>query len=103
MTQVTNLALIRAQAGRSDDLGRRLAALVEPSRAEAACVNYDVHQSNTDRDLWMVYENWRSAEDLAIHFTQPHMQAFVALLPSLVEGDMDLRSFTMTSAPAQRA
>jgi quinol monooxygenase YgiN len=101
MSQVTNLALIRAVTGCSEELGRQLSALVAPSRAEAACVNYDLHRSTTDPDLWMVYENWRSADDLAAHFATPHMQAFVALLPTLVAGDIDLRSFAMVSALAK--
>lgn len=100
MTQITNIAFIRAKPGNSEALGRRLAALVEPSRQEPGCINYDLHRSNDDPELWCVYENWRSAEDLATHFALPHMQAFLADLPVLVEGELDLRRFSMTSAPA---
>lgn len=98
--QVTNIAFIRARAGRSDDLGRRLLGLVAPSRLEPGCINYDVHRSGDDADLWCVYENWRSAEDLAAHFDMPHMQTFVAELPVLVDGPLDLRRFLMMSEPA---
>lgn len=94
MSNFTNLVFIRAKAGRSEDLGKALLALVKPSRAEEACLSYDVHRSGDDPDLWMVYENWRSAGDLDSHFTLPHMQAFIARIPSLVEGELDLRSFT---------
>jgi quinol monooxygenase YgiN len=100
MTQVTNIAFIRAKAGRSEELGRRLLALVAPSRQEAGCMNYDLHRSDSDPDIWCVYENWRSADDLAAHFTLPHMQAFIADVPALVEGELDLRRFSMTSAVA---
>jgi quinol monooxygenase YgiN len=100
MTQVTNIAFIRAKSGLSEDLGRRLLALVAPSRDEAGCINYDVHRSETDPDLWCVYENWCSAQDLAAHFDLPHMAAFVADVPSLVDGELDLRRFTMVSTPA---
>ena len=100
MTKVTNIAFIRAKPGQSEELGRRLLALVAPSRQEAGCINYDLHRSDTDPDLWCVYENWRSADDLATHFTLPHMQAFIAALPALVEGELDLRRFSMISLPA---
>lgn len=100
MTTVTNIAFIRAKSGLGDDLGRRLMGLVEPSRDEAGCINYDVHRSENDPDLWCVYENWVSAEDLARHFDLPHMQAFAAEVPSLVDGDLDLRRFRMVSTPA---
>ncbi|MBR2816524.1 MAG: antibiotic biosynthesis monooxygenase [Reyranella sp.] len=100
MSHVTNIAFIRAKAGRSDALGQRLLALVEPSRREAGCINYDLHRSDTDPDLWCVYENWRSGDDLEAHFALPHMQAFVGDIPTLVDGDLDLRRFSMKSAPA---
>ena len=100
MTKVTNIAFIRAKSGQSEELGRRLLTLVAPSRQEAGCINYDLHRSDVDPDVWCVYENWRSAEDLAAHFTLPHMQAFVAVVPALVEGELDLRRFYMISLPA---
>ncbi|AOF92765.1 putative quinol monooxygenase [Sinorhizobium sp. RAC02] len=98
MSNFTNLVFIRAQSGRSADLGEALLALVAPSREEEACLSYDVHRSNDDPDLWMVYENWRSAGDLEGHFTLAHMQAFIARIPDLVEGDLDLNNFTRLSA-----
>jgi quinol monooxygenase YgiN len=100
MSQVTNIGFIRAKVGRSEAVGRRLLDLVEPSRQEPGCINYDVHRSDTDPNLWCVYENWRSAGDLMAHFGLPHMQAFVADVPSLVEGELDLRRFSMASKPA---
>lgn len=51
MSHVTNIAFIRAKAGRSDALGQRLLALVETSRREAGCINYDLHRSDPDPDL----------------------------------------------------
>jgi len=100
MTKVTNIAFIRAKSGQSEELGRRLLALVGPSRQEVGCINYDLHRSDSDPDIWCVYENWCSADDLAAHFTLPHMQAFIAAVPSLVEGELDLRRFSMISLPA---
>ena len=90
MTQLTNIAFIRAQKGRGSELGNQLLKLVAPSRAEPGCIGYIVHRSNDDPDMWCVYENWRSADDLTAHFGLP-----------LVEGNLDLRSFTMVApAPA---
>jgi quinol monooxygenase YgiN len=39
MSQVTNLAFFRARRGQSEALGAALAALVEPTRLEAGCLN----------------------------------------------------------------
>lgn len=100
MTSYTNLAFIRAQPDKTQALGHALLALVAPSRAEPGCGTYDVHRSNDDADMWMVYETWRSVADLEVHFTLPHMQDFVAKIPELVAGDLDLRAFTRMSDPA---
>jgi quinol monooxygenase YgiN len=45
-----------------------LAALVEPGRLEAGCLNYDLHRSVDDADVWFVYENWRSPEGFKSSF-----------------------------------
>ena len=102
MSQLTNLAFFRARRGQSEALGAALAALVEPTRGEAGCLTYDLHQSLENAEIWFVYENWRSADDLATHFTLPHMQAFIAVVPTIVEGELDLRRFSMVSLPARQ-
>ncbi|NPT38269.1 putative quinol monooxygenase [Paraburkholderia xenovorans] len=99
-TQLTLIAFIRAQAGLGDELGRRLGALVEPSRDEDGNINYDLHRSNDDPDVWVLYENWRAAADLTAHFEQPYMKAFVAALPEVLEGEMDLRRCAMVTQVA---
>jgi quinol monooxygenase YgiN len=100
MTEHTNLAQMRAKSGRSDDLGAALESLVAPSRAEPGCIIYQVHRSTEDPDQWMVYEVWASPADLEKHFTLPHMQAFIARVPELVEGDLDLKSFNRVGPTA---
>jgi quinol monooxygenase YgiN len=99
-SKLTLVAFLRAKPGQSEELGRRLNALVDPTRAEAGCIGYDLHRSNEDKAVWMLYENWRSAADLDAHFEMPYLKEFVARLAEVVEGDMDLRRFTMTTEPA---
>lgn len=101
MEQLTVLALMRAQPGKSDELGRRLMTLLASSRREAGCINYDVHRSNTDAHAWCVYENWRSPKDLEAHFATPAFREFVAAAPMLLDGEADLRKYTMVSTPAE--
>ncbi len=100
MEQVTNIAFIRAKPGMSEELGPRLVGLVDSSRSESGCINYDVHQSVDDEQVWCVYENWKSAEDLKSHFDMTYMRGFVDDLPALVDGGLDLRGFRMVSERA---
>jgi quinol monooxygenase YgiN len=100
MSSLTNLAFFRARAGQTQPLGSALRALVDPTRAEAECLSYDLHQSIDDGDVWFVYENWRSAEGLETHMRAPHLRAFLKVAPSFVAGDVDLRRFSMITTPA---
>jgi quinol monooxygenase YgiN len=86
----------------SSALGAALAALIGPTRGEAGCLTYDLHQSLENAEIWFVYENWRSMQDLDSHMKSMHLRAFLTAAPTLVEGDIDLRRFTMISTPATR-
>ena len=101
MAQVTNLAFFRAQRGQSEALGAALAALVKPTRLEAGCLNYDLHRSVDDADVWLVYENWRAPEGFDAHMVSEHLQTFLKATPDLVAGNIDLRRFRMISCPAR--
>ena len=54
MSQVTYLAFFRARHSQSGALGAAPAALVEATRLEAGCLNYDLHRSVDDADVWFV-------------------------------------------------
>ena len=94
---LTLLVLIPAEPGQGDALGEALKGLVAPTRAEAGNISYDAHRSNDNPDLFMMYETWESQAALDSHFQQPHMQAAMARLPELVEGELKLQGFTKIS------
>jgi quinol monooxygenase YgiN len=100
MSQLTILAFFRAKPGQTQALGTALSALVDPTRAEPECLNYDLHQSLDDADVWLVHENWRSATGLETHMRSPHLTAFLNIAPHLVAGELDIRRFSMTSTQA---
>jgi quinol monooxygenase YgiN len=76
--RVTVLAVIRARAGMEERVKQELLAMVGPTRKEAGCINYDLHQSTGDTGLFMFYENWRSQKDLDDHLAAPHFKAFAS-------------------------
>jgi quinol monooxygenase YgiN len=93
------LAFFRAKHGQTLALGSALSALVDPTRAESECINYDLHRSFDDADVWFVYENWRSAAGLEAYMRTPQLHAFLNSAPDLVAGDLDIRRFFMISTP----
>ena len=95
---LTLIAELRAKPGSEAQLGERLLQLVEPSRTEAGCINYDVHQSDDDPAHWVVYENWRSEADLDAHLKTPYLVQFAQACTALLREPMVLRKMSMRSA-----
>ncbi|PMS18843.1 antibiotic biosynthesis monooxygenase [Trinickia dabaoshanensis] len=98
--QLTVIAFMRAKPGAEEELGRRLMELVEASRQETGCLNYDLHRSNTDPAVWCMYENWRSRVDLDAHFQTTYLQRFAQDKDRLLAGDSDMHYLSMVSAQA---
>jgi len=99
--RVTVLARVQARAGHEDEVRRLLLALVAPSRAEAGCLNYDLHQSTTDPTEFMFYENWTSRAALDAHMEMPHLDEFDAQAEELLAAPVRVTFWQMTSAPAR--
>ena len=95
--QLTVVATARAKPGMEEELGKRLLALVEPSRAEEGCISYDMHQSKDDPAVWMAYENWRSEEDLARHFEMPYLKAFGQSKDEVLAQPLEVHKFSLKS------
>lgn len=74
---VTALGVVRARLGQEQELGRRMAALLEPTRAEPGCIAYDLFQSTEDPAVWVVIEEWYSVADLNAHVATDHMARFL--------------------------
>ena len=95
--KLTSIAFVRAIPGQEEELGRRLLALVGPTRREIGNINYDIHQSNDDPAVWALCENWRSQADLDAHFQTPYFKDFIAHSGEVLASPPDIRYFTMKS------
>lgn len=101
--QLTLIAFLRARAGAEEELGHRLDALVEPTRRERGCIDYQLHRSKADPALWVLYENWRSQADLDLHFQMPYLKTMLAEFPRLLAEDMQLHYLQKVESHARGA
>jgi quinol monooxygenase YgiN len=97
MTQVTVIATIKAKAGRSDQFRAELLSLIEPTRSEAGCINYDLHQMTDDANCFVFYENWKSKEDLDQHLATPYISAFIGKADELLSEPVDIKLLDIVS------
>jgi len=100
MAGVTVVARIKAKAGMEAQVKDSLMALVKPSRSDAGCVNYDLHQSSEDKALFLFYENWTSKEDLNTHLGKPHVKAFLEKADALLSEPIQITLWERVSKPA---
>jgi quinol monooxygenase YgiN len=91
--QTSVFATIKARNGREDEVREALLALISPTRAEEGCINYDLHQSESDPRIFIFYENWRSRRDLDEHLRKAHIQDFLERAEALLEGPVDIQLF----------
>lgn len=75
---LTILAQITAEAGKEALVRRELEKLVDITRAEAGCIQYDLHVDNETPDFFVFYENWESRKLWQIHMQAPHLAAYSA-------------------------
>ena len=90
----TVVARLRAKSGQEARLRGELQGLVGPTRAEAGCVTYDLHESMSEPGCFLFLEIWKSPADLEAHFETPHMLAIAKVLPDLLAEPMDLTKWT---------
>jgi quinol monooxygenase YgiN len=85
------IAAMKAREGKEEELRAVLEDLVEPSRAEEACLQYDLHENLDDPTEFVFVEQWRDAEGLDAHTKTDHFRSGSAKLAGLLGGRPQLR------------
>ena len=80
-----------------DELLEILRGLVAPTRREEGCVEYHLHGSDANPNVFMFYENWRSRNDLDRHLTLPHLAPIRERGSELLASEVEIHSYTMLS------
>jgi len=100
MARLTVVAIMRARAGKEQELEDFLTALVGHTRREAGCLNYDLHRQQDDPSVYVMYENWVDRAALDMHLQMPYMREFATALPDLLRSPLELQLLDMLSTPA---
>ncbi|MCV0424079.1 MAG: antibiotic biosynthesis monooxygenase [Roseibium sp.] len=77
MARLTIVANIKANPDKVDLVKSELIKLIDVTRAEQGCINYDLHQDNENPAHFMFYENWESRELWQVHMNAPHLAAYM--------------------------
>jgi quinol monooxygenase YgiN len=85
MSKLTIVAHITAKSDKIELVKAELEKLIDVTRAEEGCRQYDLHQDNEDPAHFMFYENWDSRELWQAHMNNQHLKDYLAATDGAVE------------------
>ena len=91
------IAYLHAKPEKRGELLRVLEGFVKPTRSEAGCVSYHLHVSDSDPNLFVFYENWRTRKDLDEHLRMPYLADFWSKRLDFLTKDVELQFVRMLS------
>lgn len=72
-----------------------LKGLVQETRKEAGCLQYDLHIATDDPASFAFYERWTDKAALDAHIKTPHVSRAFELVPQLADGGVNIVTYTL--------
>ncbi|MBI5483322.1 MAG: antibiotic biosynthesis monooxygenase [Deltaproteobacteria bacterium] len=85
MSKITVVAKIVAKKDCIEAVKAELLKLIPPTRKENGCIEYNLHQDNSDPAVFLFVETWESAAAIEKHITTDHYKAYAKALDGLLE------------------
>jgi quinol monooxygenase YgiN len=93
----SHLGFATARPGCADTVEELILGLVDPLRAEEGAIEFHVHRDRADRNTFVIYEMYRTRNDLDRHLAQPYTQEFVLAIRPYVVGPLRQQFLRMCS------
>lgn len=91
--KLTIVAKILAKPEKRELVKSELLKIIDTTRAENGCIDYDLHQDNENSNLFLFYENWESRELWQKHMNNSHLAEYKEATEGAVE---DFSLYEMT-------
>ena len=89
--QLIIVAEITAKAGKAEELKEILLSMLAPSRAEAGCVSYTLHQDPKRPEELLFYEIWKDQAAFDFHCDTPHFKQLGPAIEPIIAKPANLR------------
>lgn len=83
--KLTIIARILAKDEKREFVKSKLLKLIDLTRAEDGCINYDLHQDNKNKNLFLFYENWANRDLWLMHKNNSHLAEYLKATEDAVE------------------
>ena len=91
MTGITVVARIKAGPDSVETVKDGLLAMIEPTRKEAGCLDYQLYQDTMDPSVFVFYEKWENADSLEKHKETDHYKRYASTVFGLIEERVESR------------
>ncbi|WP_028584536.1 putative quinol monooxygenase [Desulfogranum mediterraneum] len=92
--ELTIVARIEAKKESIELVKTELIKLIDTTRKEEGCIQYDLHQDNERPEVFLFYENWESRELWQTHMGNTHLAEYMAATEGAV-ADFTLNEMTL--------
>ena len=97
--ECTLIAYLYAKPEMREELLKILHSFIKSTRKEPGCVDYHLHVSDNDPDLFIFYENWRTRRELKEHQQTAILANFWSRRLDFLQKDIEIKFLTMLSEP----
>jgi quinol monooxygenase YgiN len=104
MTNNENIVLIARLKVKKDSVEQAkqaALAIVEDSRAEKGCLNYDFHQAIDDETVFIWHETWESEAAIGEHGKSEHFVTFSEQIKDSIDEPLQITLTKMVSEKAR--
>jgi quinol monooxygenase YgiN len=84
VSNLTVVAKVVAKNESVENVRTELLKLIEPTRKENGCIEYNLHQDNEDPATFIFYETWESLACLERHMNTVHFKDYINAVDGLI-------------------
>jgi quinol monooxygenase YgiN len=77
MNELVIIARIESKKEKIELVKAALIKLLEPTRKEKGCLQYDLNQDNENPEIFMIFESWASREIWQTHMNNAHLKYYM--------------------------
>lgn len=78
-------ARLKVKQGNAETAKRAALAIIEKSRHENGCLNYDFHQAIDDETIFLWHETWENKAAIDAHANSSHFKEFSAAIENITD------------------
>ncbi len=98
--KIVLIARLKVKPGAVESAKRAALAIIENSRGEAGCLNYDFHQAIDDETIFVWHETWANKAAINAHATSEHFKDFSRRIEGSVDEPLQITLTKMVSEKA---